>query len=101
RTWATTVASGLDDLDVLGTLPEAAPTNLPQAIGPAVVRDDRREVVRGELADLRRRRARAIREEDLALADAAGVDRERARRRVRGVVLPLEPGPELAERDPR
>ncbi len=70
------------DPDRLGALPEAAPAHLAQPVLPVVVErrgDDRREVVRRELAHLRRRRAGAVREEDLALADAARVHREHAR----------------------
>src|SRR5690349_5413912 len=96
-------ASGLDlaDRDRLGAVPQAAPPHLAQPVVTAVVGLDRREHVGRELADLRRRRAAAVREEDLALADPARVDRERAGRRVRGVVLVLEPRSEIAERDPR
>ena len=61
----------------------------------------RGEVVGGQLADLRRRRAGAVGEEDLALADAARVERELARRGVRGVVLVVDAGTVVAERDPR
>ena len=88
-------------IDRLGAFPEAAPADLAQAVGPAVVRHDRREVVGRELADLRARRAAAVREEDLALADAARVDRELPGRRVRGVVLVVDARPEVAVRDPR
>src|SRR5262245_6531668 len=74
--------SGLDlaDRDRLGAVPQAAPPDLAEPVGPAVVGFDEREDVGRELADLRRRGAPAIWEEDLALADAAGVDRERAGR---------------------
>ena len=48
------ITSDLDDLDLLGALPEAAPADLAQAVLPAVVGHDRGEVVRRELADLRR-----------------------------------------------
>ena len=91
----------LGDPDRLGALPQAAPPDLAQAVGPAVVGLDGREHVRRELAHLRRRRAPAVREEDLALADAARVDRELAGRGMRRVVLVVEPGPEVPERDPR
>src|SRR4029077_921048 len=57
-------------------------------------------MVRRQLPDLGCRRAAAIREEDLALADAARVDRQLARCRMRGVVLVVEARPDLAERDP-
>src|SRR5439155_8289533 len=92
--------SDLLDADRLGAFPERSPADLAQPVLPALVRLYRREVVRRELADLRRRRARAVREEDLALADTARVHRELTRRGVRGVVLVVDPGPELAVRDP-
>ena len=101
-TRSVTVGRALDlgDPDRLGALPEAAPAHLAQSVVPAVVGHDGREVVGRQLADLRGRRAAAVREEDLALADAAGVDRQLAGRRMRGVVLVVEARPEVAERDP-
>src|SRR6185369_3293015 len=80
-------SADLADRDRLSTLPEAAPPDLAEPVLPAVVGDDRREVVRRELADLRGRRAGPVREEDLALADAARVHRQHAGGGVRGVVL--------------
>src|SRR4051812_6729380 len=94
-------SGAFDDRDRLGAFPQAAPPDLAQPILPPVVRDDRREVVARELAHLRRAGAGAVREEDLALADAARIDRDLARRRVRRVVLIVESGAEVAERDPR
>ena len=88
------------DLDLLGAFPQAPPPDLAEAIRPALVRLDRREVVRRQLADLRRRGAGPVREEDLALADPARVERELARGRVRRVVLPADVGPQVAVRDP-
>ena len=101
RTTRSATVSSLRDLDLLGALPEAPPPDLAQPLLPALVGQDRREVVRRQLADLRRRRARAVREEDLALADAARVEREVAGRRVRRVVLPADVRPQVAVRDPR
>ena len=91
----------VDRSDRLGALPQAAPAHLAEPVVPAVVGHDGREVVGGELPDLRGRRAAAVREEDLAFADAARVDRQLSGRRVRGVVLVFETRPEVAERDPR
>ena len=88
------------DLDRLGPLPERPPADLAKTVLPALVGQDRREVVGRELADLRARRAGAVREEDLALADATRIDRELTRRRVRCVVLVVDARPEVAERDP-
>src|SRR4029453_689304 len=85
----------LDDLDVLGAVPEATPTDLAQPVVPAVVGDDARKVVRRQLTALRRRRAAAVREEDLALADPARIDRKLARSGMRGVVLVIDAGPEF------
>src|SRR3972149_6730080 len=86
--------------DRAGPPPEAPPPSLPQPVLPALVGHDGREVIRGELAHLRRGRAGAVGEEDLAFADTARVERELARRRVRGVVLPFDARPEVAVRDP-
>ncbi len=63
---------GLEDLDLLGAFPQAPSTDLAEAIGPALVGLDRGEVVGRQLADLRRRGARPVGEEYLALADPAG-----------------------------
>ena len=63
-------------------------------------RDHGREMVRGQRTHLGRRRAPAVREEDLALADPSRIDRQLARRWVRRVVLVVETGPEVPERDP-
>src|ERR1700682_5309263 len=90
----------LANRDPLRALPEAAPAALAQSIGPASVGLDRREVVRRQLAHLRAGRAGAIREEDLALADAAGVERQLARGRMRGVVLVVDARAQVAVRDP-
>src|SRR4029077_5512171 len=69
----------LFDHDGLGPFPEAAAPDLAEAIGPALIGLDRREVVGGELPDLRARRASPVGKEDLALADAARIHRELAR----------------------
>src|SRR4051812_4310745 len=88
----------LADRDRLRTLPQSSAPHLAKPVVPAVVDDDRREMVRRQLAHLRRRRAPPVRKEDLALAYAARVDRQVARRRVRGVVLVLETQSEITER---
>ena len=69
------LAVDLGDPDRLGTLPETAPTDLAQPVLPVVVgavAHDRREVIRRQRPHLRGRRAAAVREEDLALADPTG-----------------------------
>src|SRR5438128_2282580 len=65
-----------------------------------VVGHDRGEVIAGKLAYLRGAGACAVRKEDLALADAARVDRQLAGRRMRGVVLVVEARSKVAERNP-
>src|ERR1700694_2355218 len=61
---------------------------------------DRRKVVARELSDLAREQRRAVREQDLGLADAAGVEQQMSRRRVTRVVLEAEAEIEVAQRDP-
>src|ERR1051325_4566617 len=57
-------------------------------------------MIAGELADLAGETDRAISEEDLSLADAAGVEEDLPRRREARRVLMAEPEIEPAERDP-
>src|SRR2546426_6843369 len=83
------------DPDRLRALAKAAPAPLAKPVLPAVVGHDRGEMVGRQLADLRARQARAVREEDLALADAARVQRQLARGRMRGVVLVVDARPEV------
>src|SRR6188508_70373 len=90
----------LADLDLLGALPEHPASDLAQPVEPALVGDERREVVARQRADSGAEAAGAVREEDLALADLAGIDQQVARCRVRGVVLVPDIGTFLAERDP-
>src|SRR5687767_1206750 len=97
---STSALPDLFDVDRLRALPERASPDLPQSILPAVVRLDRGEVIGRELADLRGGRAGAIREEDLALTDAAGIQREHPGRRMRRVVLVVDARAEVAVRDP-
>ena len=73
---------------------------MPSVAEVLVALDDRREVVPRELARLRREVDVAVREQDLRLRDAAGVEDDLARMRVAGRVLGAEPEVEVAERDP-
>src|SRR5919109_5489566 len=84
--------------DVLGALPKGL---LAQRAEVVVALDDRQEVVPGKLADDAREQAAAVRQQDLGLAEAAGVEQDLARRGVARVVLEPEAHVELAERDPR
>jgi hypothetical protein len=63
-------------------------------------RDNRQEVVAGELTDFAGDADAAIGEQDLGLADAAGVKEELARRRIARGILVAEAEVEIAERDP-
>src|SRR4051812_34794076 len=89
--------SGPVEHDVLGTLPQRLLAEGAQVLGAL---DDGEEVVAGELADDAREQAAAVREEDLGLAEAAGVEQDLAGRRVARVVLEPDPDVELPERDP-
>src|SRR5258708_12966303 len=90
--------SGLTEDDLLSALVENAPTELGQQLVTMV---DGREVVTGERPRLAGEAGRAVRKEDLRLADPAGVEQQLTRRRVAGVVLQAKPGPEVAQRHPR
>src|SRR3954454_25328722 len=89
--------SGPVEHDVLGTLPQRLLAEGAQVLG---VLDDGEEVVAGELADDAREQAAAVRQEDLGLAEAAGVEQDLPRRRMARVVLEADADVELAERDP-
>src|SRR3954469_5777063 len=65
-----------------------------------VALDHRREMIPGELADLAREAHRAVREQDLHLADAAGVHEDLPRRGVARVVLEVDAEAILTHRDP-
>jgi hypothetical protein len=82
--------------DRLRSLPQGQPAELRQVLGS---RDDRQEMVTGELSDLAGEADAAIGEEDLGLADAAGVEQELARRRIARGILVAEAEVEIAERD--
>src|SRR3954467_5586586 len=89
--------SGPGEHDVLRTLPQRLLAERAQVL---VALDDREEVVAGELADDAREEAPAVREQDLGLAEAAGVEQDLAGRGVARVVLEADADVELAERDP-
>src|SRR5688572_15117686 len=83
--------------EVLRALPEREAADLGQML---VALDHGREVIARELADLAGEKARAIREEDLHLGDAAWIDEDLARGRMAGVVLEVHSESLLAHRDP-
>ena len=70
--------------DVLGTVPERHLAERPEVL---IALENGQEVVAGELADDAREPAAAVRQEDLGLAKAAGVEEDLAGRGVAGVVL--------------
>src|SRR5688500_12570208 len=88
--------SALADLYLLGTFPQHAASHLRELLLAA---GQCGEVVPGKLPDSGAEAAGAIREEDLALADVAGVDEEIARRGMRGGVLEAHVGPLVPEGD--
>src|SRR5213594_4102564 len=87
----------LFDEEVLCALPEREAAELGKLL---VALDHRREVIARELADLAREEARAIREEDLHLGDASGIDKHLSRRGMAGVILVSHAETPLAHRDP-
>src|SRR6266511_898350 len=87
----------LAERDRLRALPEGAPAELVELF---LSLHERREMVRPEVARLRRERAVAVREEQLRLALATGVERELAGVRVRRRVLRADPEVAVAPRDP-
>src|SRR5207249_1975830 len=90
--------SGKLDREVLRALPEDEAAELGETLVPF---DHRREVVARELPDLARKLSGAVREEDLHLADAAGVHEDLAGRGIGGVVLEVDAESILTHRDPR
>jgi hypothetical protein len=70
-------------------VPQSEPAELRQLLGAL---DDRQEVVAGELPDFAGETDAAIGEQDLGLADPAGVEEELTGRRVGGPVEPLRDG---------
>src|SRR5213593_2338888 len=96
---ARSAVAGLDlfDEEVLCALPEREAAELGKLL---VALDHRREVIARELADLAREEARAIREEDLHLGDASGIDKHLSRRGMAGVILVSHAETPLAHRDP-
>src|SRR5205823_1916501 len=77
--------------------PEREPTDLREL---CVAFDDRREVVSGKLPHLAREHRRAVREQDLHLREAAGIDEHLAGGRVTRVILEIHPESLLPHRDP-
>src|SRR4051794_27955298 len=102
----TVTALELLDDDVLSSIPEDAPAHLAQRLADDVLvvlatrRDDRGEVVSRKLAELRRERHAAVRDEDLALGQVTAVDDDLARCRMRRVVLEPDRQLVIAEWDP-
>src|SRR5258708_6857368 len=91
-------ARSFGESDLLRAFPEDLPAELAQVLDSFV---DRGEVVARQLPHLAGEQGRAVREEDLGLADAAGVEQQVPRRGMAGVVLVAEVEVERAERDPR
>src|SRR5262249_54636321 len=87
----------LFEADRLRALPEHERAELAELLAAA---DDRRKVVAGQHAGLARELGRPVREQDLRLADAAGIEEQLARCGVRGCVLGADADGELAEGDP-
>src|SRR5712671_3241245 len=75
------------ELDPLGPVLKGQPAQLGQVLGS---RDDRQEVIAGELPDLAGETDAAIGEQDLGLADATGVKEELTGCRVARRVGPVE-----------
>jgi hypothetical protein len=75
-------------LDRLSALPQGQPAELGQLLGTL---DDRQQVVAVELPGLAGETDRAVGEQDLGFADAAGVEKELAGRRVARRVLVAKP----------
>src|SRR5919198_4363726 len=87
----------LPEGDVLRTVPEHALAELLQALAAL---DDRREVVAGELSGLAREARVPVREQQLGLADAAGIQQQLAGRGVARRVLGADADVEVSEWDP-
>src|SRR4029079_7412543 len=83
--------------DLLGALPQR---ELPEVTQVLVAGGHGEDVVAGELAGHAGEAAVPVREQDLGLAHAAGVDQDLARRRVARGVLGPDAEIEVAERDP-
>src|SRR5690348_11502988 len=88
----------LPERDVLRSVPQH---ELAELLQPLAALDDRREMIAGELTRLAREAGVAVREEQLGLADAAGVQQQLAGGRVAGRVLGPDAYVEVAHRDPR
>src|SRR5438876_6541873 len=90
-------ALALREDDLLGALPEEAPPERSQVLAAL---DDRREMVARERSRLAREADVPVREQELRLADAAGVEDDLARIRVARGVLRCDPEIEVAHRNP-
>src|SRR5689334_21008266 len=84
--------------DVLCALPQTTPAEVGEVL---VAGDHGQKVVAGELPHLRREAAGAVRNEDLRLTVAAGVEEDLPGRRVAGGVLEADAEIELAHGHPR
>src|SRR5712692_9564362 len=83
--------------DVLRALPQHRVPHRAQLLASGL---DGEEVIAGELADLAGETGRAVREEDLGLAEAAGIEQDLAGRGMAGMVLIADAEVVVAERDP-
>src|SRR5204863_1316778 len=90
-------ALALREDDLLRALPEKAPSERSQVL---VALDDRREVVAGERARLAREADVTVGEQELRLADSAGIEDDLARIGVARGVLGSDPEVEVAHRNP-
>src|SRR6185437_12919144 len=89
--------SGLSEEDRLGAFPEHLPAELAERLAAV---HDRGEVVAREHASLAGEGGRAIREQNLRLADAARVEEDLAGRGIAGRILGPKADVQVAERDP-
>src|SRR5215470_16438185 len=85
------------EADILRALPEHGLAECREVFEPGGERD---EMVAGELPHLACKMHAAIGEQDLGLADAAGIKDDLAGRRIAGVVFVADAEVEIAERHP-
>src|ERR1700716_2218478 len=76
------------DREVLRAFPQRLTTDLGEVLGPLC---HGREVISRELADLAAEVRRAVREQNLHLADAPRIDQHLAGRGIAGVILVIDP----------
>ncbi len=86
-----------DDEDVLGSLPDQKPSQLPKLLSAI---ENGQEVIASELAHLARKASGAVGEEDLRLAHAAGIEKDLAGRRMACVIFKAQPHVQTAEWNP-